>query len=140
MLIALRRVKHSIIQAGGVMNFPITQPLLTSVKMSRARYELELKSKEEEKSKTQSEMKEGNELLIVEDQIKKMKKGIEVADKAISDGSMKLEKHLAANPLDQAKLQADNALIQMGLQRKKKLNEELAVCNEKRAKLRKLAK
>ena len=35
------------------------------------------------------------------------------------------------------KLQADNALIQMGVQRRKKLNDELAILTKKRAKLRK---
>ena len=49
--------------------------------------------------------------------------GIEVADKAISDGSRKLEVHLLARKLDPEKLQQDNSLIQMGLQRKKKLTE-----------------
>ena len=46
MIIALRRVKHRILQVGGILNFPITIPILESVKSSRSRYVQELKSKE----------------------------------------------------------------------------------------------
>ena len=48
-----------------------------------------------------------------------------------------MDRHLAKTPLDPVKLQADNALIQMGVQRRKKLNDELAILTKKRAKLRK---
>ena len=134
MIIALRRVKHRILQVGGILNFPITRPLLESVKSSRSRYVQELKEKEV-RSKRKRDNQEKSELLKVESEIKNLETGIEVAEKAISDGSSRLERHLAKTPLDPVKLQADNALIQMGVQRRKKLNDELAILTKKRAKL-----
>ena len=59
---------------------------------------------------------EKNELLNIDNEIRKIERGIEVADKAISDGSKKLEQHLASKTLDAEKLHSDNELIQMGLQ------------------------
>ena len=87
--------------------------------------------------KRKRDNQEKSELLKVESEIKNLETGIEVAEKAISDGSSRLERHLAKTPLDPVKLQADNALIQMGVQRRKKLNDELAILTKKRAKLRK---
>ena len=43
-LIALRRIKHRILQVGGINIFEITQPLLESIKQSRSRYDEEMKS------------------------------------------------------------------------------------------------
>ncbi|CAL4090720.1 unnamed protein product [Meganyctiphanes norvegica] len=119
MIIALRRVKHRILQVGGILNFPITRPLLESVKSSRSRYVQELKAKEEVRSKRKRDNQEKSELLKVESEIKNIETGIEVAEKAISDGSSRLERHLAKTPLDPVKLQADNAIIQMGVQKEK---------------------
>lgn len=60
-----------------------------------------------------------------------MESGIEVAEKAISDGSKKINEHLTANVLDPEKLQSDNQMIRMDLLRKK-LYEELSSLIEKR--------
>ena len=38
-IIALRRIKHRLLQVGDVTNFEITRPILESVKLSRKRYE-----------------------------------------------------------------------------------------------------
>merc|ERR1711874_512042 len=38
MIISLRRVKHRILQVGGILKFPITRPLLESVQSSYTRY------------------------------------------------------------------------------------------------------
>ena len=54
-----------------------------------------------------------------------LKKGIEVADQAISEGSSNLQAHINAKCIDTKKLQADNHMIQMGLQRKHKLFQEI---------------
>ena len=60
-------------------------------------------------------------MLNIDNEIRKIVRGIEDADKAIRDGSKKLEQHLASKTLDAEKLHSDNELIQMGLQRKRKL-------------------
>ena len=60
-------------------------------------------------------------MLNIDNEIRKIERGIEIADKVISDGSKKLEQHLASKTLNAEKLHSDNELIQMGLQRKRKL-------------------
>ncbi|CAL4118339.1 unnamed protein product [Meganyctiphanes norvegica] len=102
MIIALRRVKHRILQVGGILNFPITRLLLESVKSSRSRYVQELKAKEV-RSKGKWDNQEKSELLKVESEIKNLETGIEVAEKAIRDGSSRLERHLSKTPLDPVK-------------------------------------
>ena len=121
-IIALRRVKHRLIQVGGVAKFQITRPLIDSVKLSRKRYEEEQKALAEKKKKKAN--KKGNDIQDIETEIKNLEKGIEVADQAISEGSSNLEAHLNAKHVDTKKLQADNHMIQMGLQRKRKLLQE----------------
>ncbi|CAL4241631.1 unnamed protein product [Meganyctiphanes norvegica] len=142
-LIALRRIKHRLLQVGSCKNFIITKPLLESVKLSRSRYEAELKANEQKAKSVikEKEIKNKSEIEDIESKIRKIEKGIEVAEKAISDGSKQLEKHLRAKPLDPEKLQADNSLIQMGVQRKKKLAGDISkLRKKKKAKLAELTK
>ena len=63
-----------------------------------------------------------------------------VINKAISDGSKKLEQHLASKTLDAEKLHSDNELIQMGLQRKRKLADDLSNLKKKKNALLKSTK
>ena len=137
-IVALRRTKHRLLQVGGVTKFKITRPLLQSVKLSRSRYEEELREKEQKarSERMDKEIQSKNAIKDIDSEIKKIEMGIEVADKAISDGSRKLEVHLLARKLDPEKLQQDNSLIQMGLQRKKKLTEDLShLIKKKKAKI-----
>ena len=60
-------------------------------------------------------------MLNIDNEIWKIVRGIEDADKAIREGSKKLEQRLASKTLDAENLYSDNELIQMGLQRKRKL-------------------
>ena len=53
-IIALRRIKHRLLQVGDVTNFEITRPLLESVKLSRKRYEEEQKALSEKKTRKKS--------------------------------------------------------------------------------------
>ena len=133
-IIALRRVKHRLLQIGGIVNFEITRPLIESVKLSRSRYEEELKENEQkEASKNkEKEILNNNSIEDIDNEIKKIEKGIEIADEAIRDGSSKLNAHLSGKKIDPEKLQADNSLIQMGLQRKNKLSEELSNLRKKK--------
>ena len=71
-------------------------------------------------------------MLIIDNEIRKIERGIEVCDKAISDGSKKLEQHLASKTLDAEKLHSDNELNQMGLQRKRKLADDLSNLKKKK--------
>ena len=131
-IIALRRVKHRLLQVGGIVNFEITRPLIESVKLSRSRYEEELKENEQKEASKNKEKEILNNNLIedIDNEIKKIEKGIEIADEAIRDGSSKLNAHLSGKKIDPEKLQAD--LIQMGLQRKNKLSEELSNLRKKK--------
>ena len=91
-----------------------------------------MKKKQSDKNK-EIDIQENNDLHKIENEIKKIEKGIEVAEKAISDGSIKLDHHLTANKLD--KLQEDNALIQMGVNRKRKLSAELSILKKRKKSL-----
>merc|ERR1711874_807090 len=120
-IVALSRTKHRLPQVGGVTKIKITRPLLQSAKLSRSRYEEELREKEKAKSeRMDKEILSKNAIKDIDSEIKKIQMGIEVADKAISDGSKKLQVHLIARNLDPEKLQKDNSLIQKGLKKKKK--------------------
>merc|ERR1711913_231907 len=91
-IVALRRTKHRLLQVGGVTKFKITRPLLQSVKLSRCRYEEELREKEKAKSeRMDKEILSKKAIKDIDSEIKKIQIGIEVADKAISDGSKKLQ-------------------------------------------------
>ena len=143
MIVALRRVKHRLLQVGGPLKFEITRPLLVYVSESCSKYKEELKANEEKARslKRGKEAQNENSIRNIESEIKKTELGIEVAEKAISDGSSKLQAHLAANTLDPMKLQADSSLIQMGLERKKKLSEDLSnLIKRKKAKMMKSTK
>ena len=132
-IIALRRVKHCLLQVGDIVNFEITRPLIESVKLSRSRYEEELKENEQkEASKNKEKEIQNNSIQDIDKEIKRIEKGIEIADEAIRDGSIKLNAHLSAKKIDPEKLQADNSLIQMGLQRKNTLSEELSNLRKKK--------
>ena len=63
--------------------------------------------------------------------------GIEVAEKAISDGGERLDRLLSKIPLDSVQLQAENSFIQMGIQRKRKLDGYLLILKERKRKLTK---
>ena len=130
-IIALRRVKHRLLQVGGIVNFEITRPLIESVKLSRSRYEEELKENEQKEASRNKEKEILNNNMIedIDNEIKKIEKGIEIADEAIRDGSSKLNAHLSGKKIDPEKQQADS--IQMGLQRKNKLSEELSNLRKK---------
>ena len=142
-IVALRRIKHRLLQVGGLNKFEVTRPLLESVKESSSRYKAELKANEEKARslKIGEKIRNENSIRNIESEIKTTEMGIEVAEQAISDGSSKLAAHLAAKTLDPKKLKEDNSLIQMGLERKNKLTEELYNLNKKKkAKLMKSTK
>ena len=63
-----------------------------------------------------------------------------MAEKAIKDGSDKMDQHLAAKTLVAEKLQSDNALIQMGLERKRKLVADLSSLIKKKKAMLNLTK
>ena len=63
--------------------------------------------------------------------MRRVESGIEVAVKALCDGSKK-NQHLAANILDAGKLPSDNQMIQLALLRKNRLNNECSSLIEKK--------
>ena len=65
-----------------------------------------------------------------------LEKELEVADQAISEGSSNLQAHINAKCIDTKNLQADNHMIQMGIQRKCKLSQEIfELIKKKKAKI-----
>ena len=59
-IIALRRVKHRLLQVGGVTKFEITRPLINSVKLCRQRYDDEQKALAEKKKKQKKGIQKKN--------------------------------------------------------------------------------
>ena len=94
--------------------------MLESVKLSRSRYVSESKANDEKAKSDNQEIQNRNEIQEIESEIRE-KEGIEVAEKAMSDGSKLLAEHLKVGKLDPEKLKKDNSLIQMGMERKRKL-------------------
>ena len=77
-----------------------------------------------------------NEIQDIESEIKNLENGIKVAEQAISEGRSNLEAHLNAKYINTKKLQADNHMIQMGIQRKHKLSKEISeLVKKKKAKI-----
>ena len=142
-IVALRRVKHRLLQVGGLTKFEVTRPLLKYVRESSSRYKEELKAKEEKARslKKGEESRNENAIRNLESEIKTTELGIKVAEQAIIDGSSKMQAHLDAKNFDPMKIRADHSLIQMGLERNKKLTEDLSnLIMKKKAKLMKKSK
>lgn len=131
-LIALRRVKDSLLRVGGLNNFTINRSLLSSVRQSKQRYkdDLELKrkiSKDEHEKRKENEKNAAQKSLIsqIDAEILQKEKGIEVAEETVIDGNRKLQELLMKKPLNQKAVQCASSQIEMGLTRKRQLTDEL---------------
>ena len=115
------------------MKFPINRELLSTVKGAHGRYvadleaERELREKEErEKKKAEKEKEENAEknesLAKLEMELNKHQTNLKVAEESIKIGNEKLQEVLSEKSLSREKIQSVQAMIDMGLERKHKLN------------------
>ncbi|XP_065643869.1 uncharacterized protein LOC136075251 [Hydra vulgaris] len=135
-IVALRLVKDELNQVGGVMNFPVTSNLIKCCKESHQRYEVYLAEQtklvkaESEKVKqtellTKSLQQRKTDLELIEADIRVCKAGIEVAETAIDEGNGKLQQALLKVKLDKTVCQTSQAMIDMGIKRKRELQINL---------------
>ena len=146
-IVALRLIKDHLIEIGGYMNFPITKNLIASVATARQKYHQDLEAKRklvEKETLRIKNLKEANEnkkdlqgkIMEIDAEIKVRESGITVAEESVHEGNQKLQQQLKqANKLSRGELQKAQSMIDMGLDRKRTLDMELADLRSKKAKL-----
>ena len=139
---ALRLVKDFVIERGGIEEIKVTQELLRSCERARERYGtfLEQQRKVEEQMKL-ARVKEGlakqtkAAVSEVDNEIRFLKKGIEVAETSVEEGNHELGEAMKGKTLNRDKIVLCQSKITMGLKRKTELNENLRKLEEKKMKL-----
>ena len=144
----LRLVKDEVLRVGGVLKFPITKDLMEQVKGSRAKYTTDLEQQKalEEKEKKEREdaaaiaevtQNKENKLDEVDSKIRKCELSVKAANEIIEDGNKKLQEALLCKKLDRNIVQSAQSKIEIGLERKRKCENDLVALKEKRLKLNK---
>ena len=135
-LVALRMVKDHLLVEGGTNKVDCNRQLLTSVKQAYGRYvsDLEAKRLMDEKTKNQAKEREAVEneenerkeaLAKLSADITMRKNGLKVAEDSIEEGSAKLQQELTAPKISRGRLQQAQSMIDMGLSRKRLLEDEI---------------
>ena len=88
----------------------------------------QLKLKNEEAKKTEKK----NELVYIDKEIQLKTGDLKVAEDRISEGNLKLQKALRETKLSRKDIQEAQSLIDMGIERKRKVEEDLVQLNKKR--------
>ena len=143
-IVALRMVKDYILSVGGITKVSVNKQLLSSVKSARQRYESDLaakrrleEAKQSEKEKKQEIDSLNEELQLIDEQLKMKENGIKVALETVEEGNKNLEKELAAPKSSKGKMQQAQSMTSMGLERKRKLEEEIKELEVEKAKVAK---
>ena len=138
----LALVKDFIIQRGGIEKSKVTQNLLRSCERARERYGafLEQQRKVEEQMKlarVKEELAKQTKDAVskLENEIRFLKKGIEVLEASVKEGNHKLGEAMKGNTLNQNKIVLYQSKITMRLKKKTELNENLRKLEEKKMKL-----
>ena len=140
-IVALWLVKDFIIEIGGTEESKVTQELLSSCERARERYGAFLE--QQRKVDKQTKLARVKEELVkqtkdavseVENEIRFLKKGIEVAETSVEEGNHELGEVMKGKTLNRDKIVLCQSNITMGLKRKTELNEELRKLEEKRMK------
>ena len=120
----------------------VTQELLRSCEKARERYGafLEQQREVEEQMKLANVKEElakqtKDSTLELENEIRFLKKGIEVAEVSVKEGNHGLGEAMKGKTLNQDKIVVCRSKITMGLKRKIKLNEDFRKLEEKKTKL-----
>ena len=148
-IVALRAVKDELCRVGGVLKFPFTKGLRSFVvDNARTRYfadgeerkrimkEEEKRQREEENMLSAQEKKNKAEFEEIDLQLERLNSQLQAANEIIEEGHSKLEEELKSKCLDRNKLQAANSKIEIGLDRKRKLEGQIDSVQEKKRKLK----
>ena len=128
------------------MKFPINRELLSSVKGANGRYvvdvepERKLREKDErEKKKAGKEKEENSEkndsLAKLEKELNQHETNLKVAEESIKVGNQKLQEALSEKSVSRAKIQSAQAMIDMRLEQKHKLNNVIKEITKKKKEL-----
>ena len=154
-IIALRLIKDHILKCGGMMHVKLTQDLLKSVQQSHHRYTEFLKERAEKVKQADKEKErkrlEALEASKVNDEREKrraeikqhehdrdvLKEGIVVAEEVLNEINVELEKLCGGKAIDAKKIKRTQIKLSMTMDRKRKLEAEVTVVEEKMRKLEK---
>ena len=141
-IVALRLFKDFITERGGIEEIKVTQELLRSCERAREGYGvfLEQHRKVEEQMKlarVKEEVAQQTKDAVseVENKIRFLKKGIDVAETSVEEGNHELGEAMKGKTLNRDKIVLCQIKITMGLKSKTELNEELRKLEEKKMKL-----
>ena len=143
---ALRFVKDELTRVGGVLNFPIIQNLITQVKGARAKYMADLEEKNRLRQEVEKRIKESQTAISkaqiaktecekIDSESKKCEVNLKVANEIVEDKNKQLQDVLSKSKLDRNKIQQAQSKTETGLERKRKIENELHPLQQKRKKL-----
>ena len=139
LIISLQLLKNKLIRAGGVLKFLCTIELINFIKNARVKYfaDVELQKLTVEKEKQQKmlqvesqEVDESNKkkLAKVESEIERLRNNLQIADAMVYYGNKQLQKLLCSTSknIERKKIQSAQSKINIGLERKRKCDDDLA--------------
>ena len=136
---ALRLVKDFISERGGIEKVKVSQELLRSCERARERYGtfLEQQRKVEKQMKlarVKEELAQQSKDAVseLENEMRFLKKGIEVAETSVEEGNHELREAMKGKTLNRDKIVLCQSKITMWLKRKTELNEDLRKLEEKK--------
>ena len=147
-IIALRFVKDELHRIGGATKFVISRGLIESCKTAHARSVAAEEKEQEEKKKNSVQAIEANkkekalqeqkkELESIEHIVSICKKNLDVAESIVEEGNNSLKALILDKNVDRQKLVAAQAKIDMGLKRKKSIENEIEELLSKKRKIQK---
>ena len=139
---ALRLVKDSKARKGGIECIKVTKALIRSCQSAHSLYTSELAEKKRQEKVTLDEARKNQEkeeklkqINEIDSDLIMIKSGIEIAEKAISEGNEELELLIKREKLDRDELAKAHQKINMGVKRKTELQASLLEAEKKKKKL-----
>ena len=136
-------MKDEFCRVGGIFDYPLNHDLITSVKAARGKYISHLEAKKELEEKQNQEqlkikteeakwMETKSELENIDTKMKVKNSELQVAYDSINEGKMKLQKVLKEGKLCRKDIPEAPSLIDMGTERKHKVEEEIKQLDNKK--------
>ena len=135
---SLRQVWDEILHVGGIMKFKISPKLITELKNAHAKYKTNLVQKEKMKDEENKREKQAiadaatrqgakDKLDKIELEVLKYESSLKAANEIIEDSNNKQQEELSTKNkhLDRNKIQCAQSKIEIGIQRKRKLESDL---------------
>ena len=141
-IVALRIVKDELRRVGGVVNFKFTKELIDEVKGARSKYMADLEEKKALKEKERirkkvevaasaHETEEKEESHSTNLAISKCELSLKSANEVIEDTNANLQKALSSSKLNRNMIQQAQSKIEIGIERKRKLEGDIETLKKK---------